>query len=142
MKNCLFCDKRILEKEGVLKNKTCIFLTSEGYNPKGVLEGAGVIIPFDHKATPFDLSDEEIKDIFILLKEVKKYIDDKYKPDGYSIGWNIGKVSGQIEPFHVHLHIMPRYNDEPLAGKGIRYFLKQNENRRKNSIKLNNNEGV
>jgi diadenosine tetraphosphate (Ap4A) HIT family hydrolase len=33
--------------------------------------------------------------------------------------------------FHCHLHVIPRYNDEPLAGKGVRYWLKQPENKRR-----------
>lgn len=132
--DCMFCNKELLEKERVMQNNSCVFLSSKGYNPEGVLEGAGVIIPFAHKATPFDLTEEEVVDIFSLLKEVQKYLDEKYKPSGYILGWNVGRVSGQIEPYHVHLHVMPRYDDEPLAGKGIRHYLKQKENRRKNYV--------
>ncbi len=50
--------------------------------------------------------------------------------NGYAIGWNVGEASDQVES-HVHLHVMPRYNDEPLAGRGLRYFLKQEDNRRR-----------
>jgi hypothetical protein len=32
--------------------------------------------------------------------------------------------------FHAHLHVIPRFADEPLAGRGIRYALKQPTNRR------------
>jgi hypothetical protein len=28
------------------------------------------------------------------------------------------------------LHVIPRYADEPLAGRGIRHWLKQENNRR------------
>jgi ligand-binding SRPBCC domain-containing protein len=35
---------------------------------------------------------------------------------------------GRQEVFHAHLHVIPRYVDEPLAGKGIRYWLKQPDN--------------
>lgn len=52
-----------------------------------------------------------------------------YHPDGFTLGWNIGEVYNQTI-LHCHLHVIPRYNDEPLAGKGIRYWLKQPENRR------------
>jgi diadenosine tetraphosphate (Ap4A) HIT family hydrolase len=31
---------------------------------------------------------------------------------------------------HVHLHLISRFRDEPLAGKGIRHHLKQESNRR------------
>jgi len=61
------------------------------------------------------------------MDKIKQYIDAKYNPDGYNLGWNVGKVAGQ-EVEYAHLHIIPRYKDEPYAGKGIRYWLKQNEN--------------
>ena len=133
----MFCNQKLIAKEVVIKNKTCMFLSGEGYNPKGVLVGvgAGVIIPVAHKASPFDLTVEEFTDIFDLLKKVKKIIDKKYKPDGCTIGWNVGKVSGQITPFHAHLHVMPRYNDEPLATKGIRHFLNKKSNSRIKEIR-------
>jgi diadenosine tetraphosphate (Ap4A) HIT family hydrolase len=35
-----------------------------------------------------------------------------------------------IEDYYAHLHVIPRYADEPLAGKGIRYWLKQPANKR------------
>src|SRR3990172_7577802 len=129
MAKCPFCDKRMLEKEEVVSNKTCIFLQGKGYNHEGVLEGSGVIITKAHKESPFELTNEEMIDVLDLLKKAKSYLDKKYKPDGYSVGWNVGKASDQKIP-HVHLHMMPRYNDEPLAGKGIRYFLKQKDNAR------------
>lgn len=132
----MFCNEKILKKEEVMRNDTCVFLSSQGYNPEGVLVGAGVIVPFAHKETPFDLTDEEVTDIFSLLKEVRKYLDAKHKPNGYTLGWNIGKVSGQ-EQFHVHLHVMPRYDDEPLAGKGVRHFLKQKNNSRIKEVREN-----
>ena len=62
--------------------------------------------------------------VMILLQE---YLDEKHKPAGYSLGWNVGEVSGQSIK-HVHLHVMPRYNDEPLTGKGIRHFFRQEAN--------------
>jgi histidine triad (HIT) family protein len=61
---------------------------------------------------------------------MKQFVDDKEKPDGYNIGWNVFKVAGQNVP-HAHLHVLARYSDEPFAGKGIRYFFKQENNKRK-----------
>lgn len=129
MENCKFCNNEILKQDGIIKNESCILLTVKNHNPEGILEGSCIIIPFAHKETPFDLSEKEMIDTLDLLKKAKEYLDEKHKPDGYSLGWNVGKTSGQsIE--HVHLHIMPRYNDEPLTGKGIRHFFRQEENKR------------
>lgn len=64
-----------------------------------------------------------------MLLQVKQLLDEQYQPDGYNIGWNCGAVGGQ-HIAHAHLHIIQRFADEPLAGKGIRHWLKQTENRR------------
>lgn len=117
-----------------MQEGSCVFLSKPGYNPKGVLVGSGVIIPLAHRTSPFELTAKEVVDMFKLLKKVKHYLDEKYQPDGYSLGWNVGKVSGQAIA-HVHLHVMPRYNDEPLAGKGIRFFLKQENNKRQSAAR-------
>ena len=53
-----------------------------------------------------------------LVIETKKYLDQKYNPDGYNIGINPGEVSGQTVG-HVHIHVIPRYigdMDNPRGG--------------------------
>ncbi|AZR73458.1 cell-cycle regulation histidine triad HIT protein [Anoxybacter fermentans] len=128
MKECPFCFPEIdQEQKIVLTNEHCMFLQK----PQQVLIGSGVIVPRKHRETVFDLTPEEWNSIYDLLIEVKEYLDKKYNPQGYNVGWNVGRVGGQ-EIFHAHLHVIPRYEDEPLAGKGIRFWLKQPENKRNN----------
>ena len=43
-------------------------------------------------------------------------------------GWNSGAVAGQ-QVFHAHLHVIPGFAQEPLAGLGIRAHLKADANR-------------
>jgi diadenosine tetraphosphate (Ap4A) HIT family hydrolase len=111
--------------EIVLENELCFFLQQ----PQPVLTGSGLIIPKSHRETVFDLTTAEWAATFDLLGRVKKLLDSEYKPQGFNVGWNCGRVGGQ-EIFHAHLHVIPRYEDEPLAGKGIRYWLKQDVNKR------------
>jgi len=94
-----------------------------------VLRGSFVIIPKSHVTSPFDLTEQEWADTKKMMDVIKKYIDEKYKPDGYTVGWNVGKCAGQNVEY-AHLHIIPRHNDEPFAGKGIRHLLKKKENAR------------
>lgn len=116
------------EAQVVLDNRECLFLQQ----PQTVLVGSGLIIPRAHRETVFDLTDAEWASTLFLLKKVQKLLDAKYHPQGYNVGWNCGRVGGQ-EVFHAHLHVIPRFVDEPYAGKGIRYWLKQPENQRTES---------
>lgn len=113
------------EQQIVLENEYCVFLQM----PQKVLIGSGLIVPKAHRETVFDLSSVEWSATYDLLHAVKTYLDENYSPDGYNVGWNCGSTAGQ-HLFHAHLHVIPRFNDEPLAGKGIRYWLKQAKNKR------------
>lgn len=126
MSGCPFCSDSVKQNEIILGNDLCLFLQRE----EAVLIGSGLIIPRAHRETAFDLTSAEWNATQTLLLEVKAHLDRMYQPTGYNLGWNCGDTAGQ-EVFHVHLHVIPRYTDEPYAGKGIRYWLKQDVNRRK-----------
>ncbi len=120
-----FGDETIPPEEIVLESDCFLFLMRE----QPILNGSGIIIPKRFITTPFDLSPEEWIDLRTIILQAKEHIETRHVPDGYNLGWNVGAVAGQ-EIDHLHLHIIPRYADEPLAGQGIRYAIKQPENRR------------
>lgn len=125
---CPFCYPAYdVEQRIVLENGSCRFLQLE--QTQAVLEGAGVIVPKQHRASPFELTAEEWQDTHELLVLAKQLIDEVESPDGYTLGWNVGEASNQSVG-HSHLHVIPRFNDEPHAGKGLRHWLKQPDNKR------------
>jgi diadenosine tetraphosphate (Ap4A) HIT family hydrolase len=126
MSACPFCSNSVKRSEIVLENELCLFLQRD----EPVLIGSGLIIPRAHRETAFDLTSTEWNATQSLLQEVKMYLDHEFQPAGYNLGWNCGAAAGQ-EVFHAHLHVIPRYEDEPYVGKGIRYWLKQEANKRK-----------
>ena len=124
MKNCRFCDRLADQTETILENDLCVFLQKE----ESVLIDSGLIIPRAHRETVFDLTPSEWSALYDMIHQAKTLLDQTYQPDGYNLGWNCGATGGQ-HVFHAHLHIIPRYKDEPYAGKGIRYWLSQDENK-------------
>jgi histidine triad (HIT) family protein len=110
----------------VLENDLCFFLQDEASD---VLPGSGMIIPKNYCPTVFDLTQEDFIATHDLLQKVKLYLDETLRPDGYSVGWNVMPVGGQHIP-QAHLHVIPRFADEPYAGRGIRYWLKGKDNLR------------
>jgi diadenosine tetraphosphate (Ap4A) HIT family hydrolase len=125
MSDCPFCVPTLDEAEIVLANDLCLFLQA----PEPVLIGSGIIVPRQHRITVFDLKPQEWQATYDLLQQAKALLDKRYQPEGYNVGWNCGAVGGQVV-FHAHLHVIPRFADEPYAGRGIRHWLKQDVNRR------------
>ncbi len=120
---CPFCD--LTDEQVLAETESCVAIATID----AVLVGSVMVIPRVHRDTPFDLSADEWAETGVLLRQLKAQIDEEYRPDGYTIGWNSGEVGGQ-EVAHAHLHVIPRFADEPLAGRGIRWALKQPSNRR------------
>jgi len=85
--------------------------------------GHVLVIPKRHVANFFDMTPEEQSAVLELLNDAQRLIRDKYIPDGYNIGVNIGKAGGQSR-MHVHVHLIPRYaGDVPDPRGGIRCVL-------------------
>ena len=106
-----------------------LVLYTENRKYQGALKYSGIIIPKAHRTTVFDLTPLEWKATFELLQDIKAWMDAEFHPAGYNVGWNCGPVAGQ-EVMHAHLHVIPRFPQEPLAGKaGIRTLLKSEQNR-------------
>lgn len=93
-----------------------------------VSSGHTLIIPKRHVPSFFDLSKEEKQDLLDLADRVKRIVEERYHPDGYNIGINIGKAAGQ-SIFHVHMHLIPRYNgDVPNPRGGVRGVIPAKQN--------------
>ena len=125
---CLFCDIEGFRADSVLfaENELALFGNREAGD---ALNGSGVIVPKAHKPTVFDLSPEEISATFALLRKVRPLLEHRYNPDGFNVGWNCFGAAGQAVP-HAHLHVLVRFHDEPRVGRGIRWWLRQPQNRR------------
>ena len=74
-------------------------------------KGHTVVIPKVHAETVFDLDDDVLEKLIVAVKKVMEMIKEKLTPDGFNVGWNHNTAGGQIVP-HLHIHIMPRYNDD------------------------------
>ncbi|WP_210365796.1 HIT domain-containing protein [Bacillus sp. REN3] len=129
--DCPYCNLLADDQQQiVLVNGTCCFIQKE--SEQQILQGSGLIIPKEHRENVFELTDQEWSDTRELLLQAKQLLDQTYSPNGYSVGWNTGETGGQ-HIFHAHLHVIPRFKDEPYAGKGIRYWIKQEANKRHSS---------
>lgn len=83
-----------------------------------VNEGHVLITPKRHAVTYFDATKGELAAINELIFKVKEVLDERYCPDGYNIGVNVNYAGGQTI-FHLHVHVIPRYDgdvEDPRGG--------------------------
>lgn len=123
---CPFCIQNNLLRVNVLYQDDMWYITDM---EEGSINNAVMAITKRHIETPFDINEDEWISLHALLRKMKKLVDEKETPDGYNLGWNVHKTGGQ-NVAHAHLHLLARYDDEPLSGKGIRYAFKQLDNQR------------
>ncbi|MFC3885565.1 HIT family protein [Bacillus songklensis] len=110
--SCPFCS---LPKENILLENDHVIAFFDKYP---VQKGHLLIVPKRHIQTYFEASTEELASIHALLHEGKQLLDDKYHPDGYNIGINVGEFGGQTV-MHLHVHLIPRYKgdiEDPRGG--------------------------
>ena len=108
-----------LNKKKIIENENAFAI----YDGFPVSKGHVLVIPKRVVAEIFDLNDEEYSSCFNLVKDVKKILEEEFKPDGFNIGINNGEKAGQTI-FHAHIHVIPRYSgdvDNPRGG--IRHII-------------------
>ena len=121
--SCPFCSPAI-DDEVVLDDGVSVAVLTTG--PP---HGSAMIIPKAHRLTPFELTDAEWLSTRRLLHEMKDRLEPEHGVTGWNVGWNVHVAAGQnVE--HVHCHLIARYANEEYAGRGIRWWIKQPENRR------------
>ena len=130
VEGCGFCDLEAFRRsELCIENDHGLYASNGFVSRQDVLPGSGIIVPLAHRVSPFELRREEWDAMHDLLLAAKAAIDERWHPDGYTIGWNVGAAAGQ-EVAHAHLHVIPRFADEPYGGRGIRWAIKKSANAR------------
>ncbi|MEX2033381.1 MAG: HIT family protein [Candidatus Colwellbacteria bacterium] len=127
MVDCLFCKiaKKEIPVEVICENEEALSFLD--VNP--FVLGHALIIPKSHAENIGDLRDEEVGPVFQTVKKVTGMLKKALGPEGFTIGINHGRISGQSVP-HLHIHVIPRY---PGDGGGSIHSVV--ENRPKESVK-------
>ena len=71
--------------------------------------GHCLVAPYRHEGDIIEISEEELRDITSLIKEIVAAIRKAMNPDGFNVGSNIGSVAGAGIADHFHVHIVPRW---------------------------------
>ena len=76
-------------------------------------KGHAIILPKNHAANLYELSDEDAANIFVVAKKVATVMKDVLACDGLNVLQNNGEAAGQ-SVFHLHVHLIPRYENDAV----------------------------
>lgn len=110
-KKCCFCSalRKRDESGHILFRGEDAFIIMNLY-PYNV--GHLMVAPYKHSGNIFELGEDELAEMAKLQKLSMKMIDMVYKPEGFNVGMNVGRVSGAGVVDHLHVHVVPRWKGD------------------------------
>lgn len=75
--------------------------------------GHALVVPRAHAADLMDISDEDLERTMLAARRLARKIDAALEPDGFNLMNSCGPAAWQTI-FHFHVHVIPRYDDDPL----------------------------
>jgi ATP adenylyltransferase len=108
---CVFCnalegdpEERLVVRRG---SRAFVLLNRFPYS-----SGHFMVAPQRHVGEFGALDDGETTEIHRLADEGMRALGEIYRPDGFNLGWNLGRVAGAGVVDHVHLHVVPRWSGD------------------------------
>ena len=71
-----------------------------------------MVVPYKEVADLNGLTEEELADLWKLVRRCTNALTAVMKPDGFNVGINLGKVAGAGIVEHLHVHVVPRWNGD------------------------------
>jgi ATP adenylyltransferase len=71
-----------------------------------------MVAPVRHEGAFDGLADAEALELHQLASAAIVALGAVYGPDGFNLGWNLGRVAGAGVVDHVHLHVVPRWSGD------------------------------
>jgi len=106
--SCVFCaaveghdQERLVVRRGT---RAIVLLNKFPY-----ASGHLMVAPVRHVGEFGQLEDEEVLELHRLASAGMGALAETYAPQGYNVGWNLGRIAGAGVLDHVHLHVVPRW---------------------------------
>lgn len=71
-----------------------------------------MVLPYRQVSGLEELTDDEMLELMQLARRCMAALKETMRPDGFNVGFNLGKVAGAGIVEHLHLHIVPRWNGD------------------------------
>ena len=109
--NCIFCKVVAGEIPGEEIDSDERTVTVMDINP--ATRGHAVVVTRTHAENLFEVDDEDLLAAMRATRRVAARMRETLAPAGFNILHNIGRAAWQ-SIFHFHVHVIPRYEDDPL----------------------------
>jgi ATP adenylyltransferase len=109
---CVFCTLPAAndDRESLIvhRGKTCfVILNKFPYN-----NGHLMVVPFEHTNVFQNLTPEVLTEIQTLSQLCLRVLSERYQPQGFNLGMNLGEAAGAGIKGHLHQHIVPRWTGD------------------------------
>jgi ATP adenylyltransferase len=105
---CIFCRAAEADDEAavvVRRGQEAFVLLNKFPYASGHL----MVAPYRHVGDFVELTDVEALEVHRLAGQGIGALAQVYEPQGFNLGWNLGRVAGAGVTDHVHLHVVPRW---------------------------------
>jgi histidine triad (HIT) family protein len=109
--DCIFCKVIAGEIPGEIVDSDDRTVTVMDINP--ATRGHVVVIPREHSEDLLAVSEEDLAATMNAVRRITSRMQETIEPDGFNMLNNMGRVAWQ-SIFHFHVHVIPRYRDDPL----------------------------
>jgi histidine triad (HIT) family protein len=109
--DCIFCKVVAGEIPGEIVDSDDRTITVMDINP--ATRGHVVVIPREHAENLIEVSDEDLAATMNAARRIVGRLQETLAPAGFNILNNMGRAAWQ-SIFHFHVHVIPRYADDPL----------------------------
>lgn len=109
--DCLFCGIVAGEVPGQIVDSDEHTVAFMDINP--ATRGHALVVPREHSDDLLEVSDEDLARTMVAARRLTERMRSALKPDGFNILNSCGPAAWQTV-FHFHLHVIPRYDDDPL----------------------------
>jgi ATP adenylyltransferase len=105
---CIFCRARdgADEESLVVRRGERAFVVLNRYP---YASGHLMVAPNRHEGEFSELDAEEAAEIHRLAATGLGALTETMRPQGFNLGWNLGRIAGAGVVNHVHLHVVPRW---------------------------------
>jgi histidine triad (HIT) family protein len=109
--DCLFCGIIAGEVPAEIVDSDEDTVAFMDINP--ATRGHALVVPREHSRDLMDVSDSDLQSTMLAARRLARRMDETLRPDGFNL-LNSCRSAAWQTVFHFHVHVVPRYDDDPL----------------------------